>query len=708
MDPRPRRRRRGPGLTLFRRFFLILLAFSLLPAAGAALWALSTSRAAADNARFLHGRLAVLAAESAQRTIAEAQRALDTAQDVEFARGREEIEIAALQRAAAADPEVALLSILDASGAETRSMADPEVFAERARPDLARGDLAAEASRGGRLAVGAPMVAAGRALLRFAHPLSDGRTLYMVYSLRGLERRLRSFAGGGSGRLLFVDGAGRPIAGLGGAPPSPDWRLGAAGGAEGWEDRLPSASGPWIAASAPVAALGWRAVSLQPRRDAYAETDAASERAAAFFLGLIGISAAAAFALSEFLLRPLEALVAGARRAARGDFSTPVPPLGWGELDGLGRTFNAMADKMRHYRALQVERILEEKAKVDALVSNIPGAVILVGADGAVAFANAEAARILGVNSGSRRGPLAPRFPEIQGLVNSVRRGAQPSAECRIETRSAGEAAAAYCCRAAAVRRGGREAGAVVLMREVTAEVELERMKEEFFQALVHDLRGPLGVLDGVVSVIDEARLGAREARYVDLARRASRRLQQMVANILDIAKLESGAMRVFPRKVAADSLLCGAREMHRPAAERKGVTLEVEPSAAGELVADAALLDRVLANLVGNALKFTPGGGRVALGASAAGAEVEFFVRDTGPGIPAGHLDEVFEKFKQLDRDAAARSGYGLGLSICRKIVESHGGRIWAESSPGRGSRFAFRLPREGPPGVSSRGAGC
>jgi signal transduction histidine kinase len=101
---------------------------------------------------------------------------------------------------------------------------------------------------------------------------------------------------------------------------------------------------------------------------------------------------------------------------------------------------------------------------------------------------------------------------------------------------------------------------------------------------------------------------------------------------------------------------------------------------------------------LIGNALKFTPTGGRITLGAAAFGAEVEFFVRDTGPGIPADKVDAVFEKFKQLDRDAAARSGYGLGLSICKKIVEAHGGRIWVESQEGKGSRFIFRVPRDGP----------
>jgi signal transduction histidine kinase len=192
--------------------------------------------------------------------------------------------------------------------------------------------------------------------------------------------------------------------------------------------------------------------------------------------------------------------------------------------------------------------------------------------------------------------------------------------------------------------------------------------------------------------------LDEKATRYVEMARKASERLSDLIKNILDIAKFESGTMTLNTTRFSAGSLLTAVQEINRVPGENKGVAVEVEPTAAGELAGDAPLLDRVLMNLVGNALKFTPSGGRITLGATAVGAEVEFFVRDTGPGIPADKVHAVFEKFKQLDRDAAARSGYGLGLSICQKIVDVHGGRIWVESQEGQGSRFIFRVPRERP----------
>jgi signal transduction histidine kinase len=685
-------------MKLFHRFFLILLAFSLVPVAGMGLWMMSTRQAVQDNARALHGRLAALVADTADRTLQQLDRTLSVAQDLELARGQEKIELPALRRAAASDPDVSLIAVLNAAGVETERMTDPEVFADPTPRDRSAERVVADGRRSGKLTLGTPVSLAGRTLVPVVHPLSDGRVLYVMYSLGGLQRRLKSFAADGGVRVLFADAAGRPVPGLGGPPPAPDWKL-PEGGDDGWWDDLPSPDGPWVAASAPVPTLGWRAVSLQPRRDAYAETQAAAARAVALLLALFALVAGGAFALSARLLEPVTALVAGAERVAGGDFSRPIPPLGWGELDGLGRTFNAMADKIRHYRELEVERLLEEKAKVDALVRNIPGGVLLVGWDGVLAFANAAAVSVLGLNLNGGRGELPPRFPEIKRIVDAVRRGAKLSDEARVSLVAAnGEAVATFSCRALPVRREGREVGVLVLMREVTLELELERMKDEFFHAIVHDLRGPVTVIDGMVQVMRKRELGEREARYIELARLAAERLSDLIKNILDIAKFESGTMQLSAARFPSELLLAAVQEINRLPAEGKGVALDIESSTGGELVGDRALLDRVLMNLIGNALKFTPSGGRVSVGASAADAEVEFFVRDTGPGIPSDKVDAVFEKFKQLDRDAAARAGYGLGLSICKRIVEAHGGRIWVESQEGKGSRFVFRVPRERP----------
>ncbi len=682
-------------MKLFQRFFLILLAFSLLPVAGMGLWMLSSRQAVHDNARFLHGQVAMLLADSAEHVVERMNRSLGVVQDLDFSRGQAKIEEPALRRAAAGDAEVALLSVLDSSGQETLRMGDPEVFPGMARVDRSSEAVVVEARKTGRLTIGAPVMVADRTLIPVVHPLADGRALFMMYSLRQLERRLKGFTQGSRSTVLFVDGSGRPVPGLGGTPPAPGWTLPAEEGTERWWDEIPSPDGPWVAAAAPVPELGWTAVSLQLRREAYAESQAAAARAVALLLALCLLSGALSYMLSGRLLAPITKLLAAAERVSRGDFSKRVPALGWGELDALGKTFNEMTDKVKHYQDLQVDRVLEEKAKVDALVSNIPEGVMLVGLDGAVAFANTTAARVLGATKAPTKADL-DRLPDVRKIVDAVLAGAARSDQVFSElTAVDGTLLAVFALRALKVRRDGRELGVLVVMREVTLERELERLKEEFFHSIVHDLRGPLSVIDGVVHFLNRQGLGEKAANYIDMSKQATTRLKALISDILDSAKLESGTMVLDRTPVPVAALVDAAAAFGRVPGEEKSVSVSAEPSAPGEVAADQKLVDRVLMNLVGNALKFTPTGGRIVVGAVDKGDAVEFFVRDTGPGIPADKLDAVFEKFKQLDRDAAARSGYGLGLSICKRVVEAHGGRIWVESKEGEGSRFAFSLPR-------------
>lgn len=695
-------------MKLVQRIFLILLAFSTLPVAGMGLWMLSSRRAVHDNARVLHRRLALLTADTAQRMLEQMNRTLGAAQDLEIAAGQAKIEVPALRRAAATDSDVALIAILDVGGVEAQRMADPMIFPDQSPKDRSGEAIVAEARRTGRPVIGAPFTAAERTLVPVVHPLSDGRSLYLCYSLRGLQRRLKAFALGEDSRILFTDAAGVPIPGLGDAPAA-DWRLPATRDGEGWWDSVPSPEGPWVAASAPVQTLGWRAVSFQRRREAYAESSGEAARAVAFGLGLFAVVGVGAMLISRRLLAPVSVLISGAQRVAQGDFSRPVPPSGMAELDTLGATFNAMADKVKHYQALQVDRILEEKAKVDALVRNIPEGVLLVGFDGTVHFANATAARVLGAGVGAavRAADLA-KVPDLKKMIEWVAKGSKRVETVRVAAPAAGsQPAATFACRALPVVREGKEVGVLALMRDITVELELDRMKDEFFHAVVHDLRGPILVIDGMVSFMKKMTLAEKEARYIEMVRMASLRLSDLIANILDIAKLESGTMKLNLSPFSPEASLAAVRDLTKVPADNKGVSIEVAPSTTVPVVGDQKLLDRVLMNLVGNALKFTPSGGKITLAARADDASVEFSVADTGPGIPADKVDAVFEKFKQLDRDAAARAGYGLGLSICRKIVEVHEGRIWVESQEGKGSRFAFRVPRKGPAQKPEAGAG-
>ena len=664
-------------MKLFHRFFLVLLAFSTLPVLGMGVLMLSSRGAVQDNARVLHKRLAALVADSAERTVEQLNRTLGVVADLEVSRGQKNLELTILQHAAGGDSSVAVISVLDVAGREVYHSVDPELFPDTSLQDRAGDPAVVEARRTGHLFLGTPITVKGLTIIPVAHPLSDGRLLYMLYSLSGLQRRLGRMPTGGRGRILVDDAAGRPLPGVGDEPPAKDWVL-PAGDAEGWSDRLPSSEGPLVAASVGLKSVPWRAVSLQPRSDAYAESDAAAAKAAGLFLTLCLIVMGAAYFLSQRLLTPIAALIAGAERVAQGDFTHRIPDLGWGELDHLGKTYNAMTEKVRHYQEMQVDKLLAEKAKVDALVSNIPDGVLMAGFDGSIIFVNATASRVLGLRGPISRVAEITKLPEVRRLVSAVQAGSKRVDGAIVETKlKEGAETSFFATQALSVARKGRDEGILVLMRDVTIEREIERMKEEFFHSVVHDLRGPISIIDGMVYFLKKLQsLDDRQRKYVDLAEQASKRLSELVANILDIAKLESGTMTLAPAPFAAKALLSSLCELYRVPAESKGITVQLDPGEGGELTGDQKLLERVVMNLVGNALKFTPSGGRITLGAVGSETEVEFFVRDTGPGIPADKVDAVFEKFKQLDRDAATRAGYGLGLSICKKVVELHPGR--------------------------------
>jgi signal transduction histidine kinase len=184
-----------------------------------------------------------------------------------------------------------------------------------------------------------------------------------------------------------------------------------------------------------------------------------------------------------------------------------------------------------------------------------------------------------------------------------------------------------------------------------------------------------------------------QERRQVEIVRRAADRMNRMIQDLLDVKRMESGRLWLDSRPEPVTRLIADTIEMLRPLAE--GSSIRIESHVMPDLpmvIADAARISQVLSNLVGNAVKFTPRDGMITISAEQADGEVRFSVIDTGPGIPAEQLPHIFGRFWQAK--ASDRRGIGLGLAIAKGIVETHGGRIWVESSVGLGSTFYFTLP--------------
>lgn len=242
-----------------------------------------------------------------------------------------------------------------------------------------------------------------------------------------------------------------------------------------------------------------------------------------------------------------------------------------------------------------------------------------------------------------------------------------------------------------------RVTGAVVVFRDVTQRREIERMKDEFLSTVSHELRTPLTSMLGSLGMLGTLveTSPAQAQRMIAIALRSCDRLIRLINDILDVERIRSGKIPMERTPLEVRALLASTIREMGALAEANGITLELG-GADGWAVADADRITQTLTNIVGNAVKFAPPDTSVRLSAVAGDSEVLVSVADEGRGIPADKLTLVFEPFEQVDSsDSREKGGTGIGLAICRGIVERHGGRIWAESGLGEGTTIHFTLPR-------------
>jgi len=226
-----------------------------------------------------------------------------------------------------------------------------------------------------------------------------------------------------------------------------------------------------------------------------------------------------------------------------------------------------------------------------------------------------------------------------------------------------------------------------------------EQARKVLVELMVHDLRSPLTVLLSTLDLLQTTAAKALSGNLVELisnARRAGTVMAGLISDMLDIARLETGQLALKPQRIHVPTLLREAALQGKVPAEQLHLKLVVADNGdLPEVEADQQLIQRVLANLVGNAITHTPPGGTITLDARPEPAGyVTLSVRDTGQGIPKEQQQRIFERFAQVERGGTRRRGTGLGLTFCRMAVDAHHGRIWVESEPERGSTFAFTLP--------------
>jgi two-component system phosphate regulon sensor histidine kinase PhoR len=329
----------------------------------------------------------------------------------------------------------------------------------------------------------------------------------------------------------------------------------------------------------------------------------------------------------------------------------------------------------------------------DYLTELLTAGVVRLADDLTVEFANGAAHVMLERRPGSMAGRSALEA-FVDARIESIARTAMEfgSANGELTVRSSSGATVTVRARRSPVT------GVWLVLEDVSELRRLQRIRAEFIDNLSHELRTPLTT----ISLLAETAARDAESASPRLRDRIAKievetgHLTQMVNELLDLSRIESGTVRLLLDDVDMVKVARTTAERLRLFAERQGLRIDLDlPERVSPVRGDEDRLGQVLVNLIHNAVKFSPNGGRVVVGVREEGGELRIWVSDLGVGVPRADLARIFERFYKVDRARVrGRGGTGLGLSIARHVVDSHGGRIWAESEEGSGSTFVFTMP--------------
>ncbi len=417
--------------------------------------------------------------------------------------------------------------------------------------------------------------------------------------------------------------------------------------------------------------------------------DASFETIGAFVAAAVTV-AAITVALLLPRLRHLRAAtnVASALAALRFDARAPLAE---DEFAGLSAALNAAGANIG--RLVGVLR--QERAQLEALLNASSDATVAVDAQGSIVYRNDAAGHLF---SASVAGAIGRPFIEAvrDHDLNDLLTAAASRGERSVRVVSYGAAQRWLQATAVPIEGGGSWA-ALAVFHDLTEVRRFDSVRRDFISNVSHELRTPLAGIRAAAETLQEGALDDRPAaiEFLGHIQRETDRMTQLVEELLELSRIESGAAPMTFAAIDAADLARGAAKRFTRQAERAGLTLRVEESNVElSIIGDNERLERALGNLVANAIKFTERGGSITVRAHAEGEDVALSVIDSGIGIEVDQQARVFERFFKADKGRGA-GGIGLGLAIVKHIALAHGGTVSVESRPGRGATFTMRLPR-------------
>ena len=418
---------------------------------------------------------------------------------------------------------------------------------------------------------------------------------------------------------------------------------------------------------------------------------------------LLGVAAVVAAFLSFFvsvrlasrLSQPLRALLGATDRLGEGKSGQRVFTEAQDEIGALAAAFNRMSEQLD----ARIARLEEDRQQLRTILSGMVEGVVALDPNQRILYANERATQLLGLPSQTLVGRRLWEVVRQRPLLDVVQRALDSSEPQREELGWNGPTVRSLTVHAARLP-GLPPRGAVLVLHDTTELRRLERLRQEFVANVSHELKTPLSIIKACVETLLDGAVDDPQHRrpFLEQLDSQSNRLHALILDLLSLARIESGEELFEFQPLPVREVVQACMERHRPRAESKEQILEMRSSAGDEELAvwaDEEALEQILDNLLDNAVKYTPQGGRVSVCWRREGDQVCLEVADTGIGIPESDLPRIFERFYRVDKARSRElGGTGLGLSIVKHLAQAMHGSVYAVSRPGQGTTFTIRLP--------------
>jgi NtrC-family two-component system sensor histidine kinase KinB len=436
-------------------------------------------------------------------------------------------------------------------------------------------------------------------------------------------------------------------------------------------------------------------------------------QAGRYMLAFAGLSVLVAllFVLSvpEAAVAPLRKLTAALEHAVENDFTATIPVESQDEFGGVARSFNRMLVQLREYRTSTAAELITARNRAASIVNTLDEGLLLLDENRQILLANPIMCELLNMRADQLVGrPAASVRLENDLLQTLLKPLDAPSRDAVLAdapllhiTQRGEEAFYRQTVQDLISFNEANEktelVGQLLTLRNVSDFKKLDQMKSNFLATVSHELKTPLSSINLNTKLLQDERLPADERqRVTGYIRQETQRLQRMVAELLDVSRLDLGTgIQLDVKPVGLAEVLGYATATVQPQLADKKLHLDLQ--LAPDLPAVRADIEKstwVLINLLANAIRYSPAGETLTVGAAVVGQFVQVSVQDHGPGIAAENHDKIFQRFAQIPDKAGYRGGSGLGLSIAREFITAQGGRLWVDSELGSGSLFAFTLP--------------